>query len=292
MALISVSRPESLAGSRLTGGVPEPISGVFTMKRWAGILVAVLAVTVTADLAMAQRRPGGEGGRPGEGGQAGRPSGEGGRGGRPGEGGGRGGRPGEGGPGGGRGFSFPPSPIQTALDADKDGVISAKEIENAVAALRTLDKNKDGKLDRDELRPARPSFGGGRPGGGGPGAGGPSNRTSMVDRLLAYDKNKDGKISKEEAPEFLKQRFSSLDTDKNGSIEKKEIEAMVARFSNRGGRGGSSGRPGGAGGRPGEGGRPGGEGGRPRRPGGEGGGRPERSEGGGERPRRPSGDDA
>lgn len=252
------------------------------MKRWVGILVAILAVTVTADLAFAQRRPGGEGGRPGEGGEGGRPGRPGGEGGRPGEGGGR-----FGGPGGGRGFSFPPSPLQAALDADNDGVISAKEIENAVAALRGLDKNKDGKLDRDELRPARPSFGG-RPGEGrGPGEGGPGagNRPSMVDRLLAYDKNKDGKISKEEAPEFLKQRFDSLDTDKNGSIEKKEIEAMVARFSAGRGRGGQGGRPG-------EGGRPGGEGGRPRRPGGEAGGRPERPEGGGDRPRRPRGDDA
>ncbi len=56
-----------------------------------------------------------------------------------------------------------------ALDANRDGELSAKEIENAVVALKKLDKNKDGKLTPEELRP---QFGG--PGGpGGPGFGGP-----------------------------------------------------------------------------------------------------------------------
>jgi len=66
-------------------------------------------------------------------------------------------------------------PLFKALDANGDGVIDAKEIANAPAALKTLDKNKDGKLTSDELRP---NFGPGRPGGpggppGGPGAGKP-----------------------------------------------------------------------------------------------------------------------
>ena len=43
-----------------------------------------------------------------------------------------------------------------ALDVNHDGVIDASEIANAVAALKTLDKNQDGKLTQDELRPARP----------------------------------------------------------------------------------------------------------------------------------------
>ena len=47
----------------------------------------------------------------------------------------------------------PPPPLVIALDADKDGVISVKEIENAAAALKTLDKKNDGKLTREELRP-------------------------------------------------------------------------------------------------------------------------------------------
>ena len=47
------------------------------------------------------------------------------------------------------------NPIFAALDANHDGEIDANEISNAPAALRKLDKNGDGKLTRDELRPAR-----------------------------------------------------------------------------------------------------------------------------------------
>jgi len=61
-----------------------------------------------------------------------------------------------GGPGGrgpGRDFGPPNIPLLIALDTDKNGEISGDEIENATAALKTLDKNNDGKLTRDELRP-------------------------------------------------------------------------------------------------------------------------------------------
>ena len=75
----------------------------------------------------------------------------------------------------------------TALDSDGNGEISPEEIKGAVAALKKLDKNKDGKLTEDELRPnfggrggapgQRPSRGGEgrggqRPSGGGEGRGG------------------------------------------------------------------------------------------------------------------------
>jgi Ca2+-binding EF-hand superfamily protein len=46
-------------------------------------------------------------------------------------------------------------PIFTALDADHDGILSAAEIEHAANALRTLDRNGDGKLAIEEFRPAR-----------------------------------------------------------------------------------------------------------------------------------------
>jgi Ca2+-binding EF-hand superfamily protein len=44
-------------------------------------------------------------------------------------------------------------PVMAALDTDGNAEISAAEIEGAVAALKKLDKNKDGKLTNDELRP-------------------------------------------------------------------------------------------------------------------------------------------
>lgn len=48
----------------------------------------------------------------------------------------------------------PPSPLMHALDTDRDGALSAAEIANAPASLRALDKNGDGQLTGDELRPA------------------------------------------------------------------------------------------------------------------------------------------
>ena len=60
--------------------------------------------------------------------------------------------PGGGGPRGGR----PRPPLDAALDADQDGVIDNREMANAPAALKTLDKNQDGSLTLEEIRPFRP----------------------------------------------------------------------------------------------------------------------------------------
>jgi len=68
---------------------------------------------------------------------------------------------GPGGPGGRMGRRPPPSPLMEALDVNHDGVIDADEIANAPAELKTLDKNGDGKLTQDELRPSRPPMDGG-----------------------------------------------------------------------------------------------------------------------------------
>jgi hypothetical protein len=47
-------------------------------------------------------------------------------------------------------------PVLATLDADRDGVISEREIANAPALLRRLDKNGDGALTEDELLPPSP----------------------------------------------------------------------------------------------------------------------------------------
>ncbi len=124
------------------------------MKIASIAFAALLATLLCFDTLTAQRpdRPGGD--RPPRDGQEDGPRGR-----RPG--GPEGHRPG--------GHRPPPPPLMVALDTDRDGVISAKEIANAATALKTLDKNEDGKLTHDELRPERPGRPpegrGGRPGG-------------------------------------------------------------------------------------------------------------------------------
>ena len=59
------------------------------------------------------------------------------------------------GPGGAEGGMRIRLPIMAALDTNNDNTIDATEIEQASKSLKTLDKNSDGKLTPDELRPAR-----------------------------------------------------------------------------------------------------------------------------------------
>jgi collagen type III alpha len=67
----------------------------------------------------------------------------------------------------GQGRGLPPLPVLQALDANHDGEISSDEIANAVKALKSLDKDGNGKLTMDELMPARGGRPGGQPGQGG-----------------------------------------------------------------------------------------------------------------------------
>jgi predicted O-methyltransferase YrrM len=60
----------------------------------------------------------------------------------------------------------PPNPLLQIFDTDRDGTLSASEIDAAPAKLRERDANKDGKLTAEEL-PRGP----GRRGGFGPGRG-------------------------------------------------------------------------------------------------------------------------
>lgn len=82
------------------------------------------------------------------------------------------GRPGGPGGPGGPGPRFV-MPLMQALDANTDGTLDESEIANATVALKKLDKNGDGKLTGEELRPPRPDGTRGGPGGpgGGPGGG-------------------------------------------------------------------------------------------------------------------------
>ncbi len=142
------------------------------MKTKSTIALALLALGATALLASAQDNNPPSGGPPG------------------------------GGPGGPRGHRHPPLPIVMALDANHDGVIDAKEIANASAALKTLDKNGDGQLSLDEYMPPLP-----------PDLPADAPRPPLPLIVNALDANGDGVI---DATEIANAANALLTLDKNG----------------------------------------------------------------------------
>jgi hypothetical protein len=145
----------------------------------------------------------------------------------------------------------------TALDVDKDGKISAKEIENAARALQKLDKDKNGKLSQEEIGwppsfggGGFPGFGGGRGRGGFPGFDAQANRRPQrpdpdaegagssgtpkrrsffsVDQLQRLDRNDDGKITKEEIPKRMQELIlGRVDANDDGVIDKGELAKLA-----------------------------------------------------------------
>ena len=89
------------------------------------------------------------------------------------------------------------------------------EVQRAYDILRKLDKNKDGKIDADELKAAREQI-----------------VKDRVDYLFKeLDKNKDGKISRDEAQGMLRQDFDEIDRNKDGFIDREELtRAATARL--------------------------------------------------------------
>ncbi len=183
-----------------------------------------------------------------------------------------------------------PNPLVAALDTNGDRQISAEELQAATASLLTLDKNSDGKLTDDEMRPPRPD-GGGREGGpregagregagreGGPRDGGregaPRDGAGRGEgpqgRGQGSGQGPEGGPMGPPNPERLVEHAMHFDADGDGKLDKSEMMKFAQEFTSR------MGRPGGPGGEGGPG------GGRPGGPGPQGGG-PE-----GERPRRPA----
>jgi len=115
-------------------------------------------------------------------------------------------------------------PALAAIDANRDGELSAEEIAGAAKALLALDKNGDGKLSREEIG------GGGGPQGR-PGAGQPLvPGAGLRDRWKEADANGDGKLSKEEAPGPLKEQFDRIEANKDGVLDETEIQQFRRRM--------------------------------------------------------------
>ena len=118
------------------------------------------------------------------------------------------------------------NPLFAALDANGDGVIDEEELKNATAALKKLDRNKDGRLTEDEVRPAFGRGPGQLGGRGGPGLGA-ANVDEVVNRLLQFDKNADGRLSKDELPERMQGMFQRGDTNHDGFLSRDELVQLA-----------------------------------------------------------------
>jgi Ca2+-binding EF-hand superfamily protein len=147
------------------------------------------------------------------------------------------------------------SPALKAIDANGDKAITAAELADAPAKLRTLDRNSDGTLARNEVAVPTAALQAmlGRPGGAGPGRegrgeGGREGRgregrgereeeqipapgptaDELFASLISFDKNKDGKLEKAEVPGRMQGMFERADTDKNDVLDNTELKKLSA----------------------------------------------------------------
>jgi Ca2+-binding EF-hand superfamily protein len=118
--------------------------------------------------------------------------------------------------------------IYWVIDVPEQQPLNSQEIQRAYDALRKIDKNNDGKISDDELKQAR--------------ADRLKVRADSIFKMM--DKNNDGKISKDEARGLWSQDFDKLDANKDGSLDRSEVEKVLTP-ANHGGHTGT-GAPGAA----------------------------------------------
>jgi Ca2+-binding EF-hand superfamily protein len=56
----------------------------------------------------------------------------------------------------------------------------------------------------------------------------PARTSAVMRRFKAADRNDDGKLSKDEAPEFLRNHFDRMDSDKDGQLSPSELSRAAA----------------------------------------------------------------
>ncbi|MGL4370047.1 MAG: EF-hand domain-containing protein [Spirochaetota bacterium] len=99
------------------------------------------------------------------------------------------------------------------LDKDNDGKISAKEWSDNSAQFKKLDKNSDGYLTDDEMRPE-----------GGKGRGPkPEGKADGKGPFAEMDKDNNGRISESEWTAAHKAMFTRMDKNSDGSLSEDEM---------------------------------------------------------------------
>jgi len=100
-----------------------------------------------------------------------------------------------------------PAWAKVMFDTDNDGTVDLAEAKKAAAALfDQLDRDKDGTLDRRELR----------------------GRLTPKE-FAAADPDKDGTLTKDEYLAVVEQRFKAADPDNDGTLDAKELRSKAGR---------------------------------------------------------------
>jgi len=139
-------------------------------------------------------------------------------------------------------------PLRRALDANHDFELDTDEIAKASEVLKTLDKNGDGKIDREELRPPM----GPPPGGPGRGPEGrgfegrPPRDRDAVDRPPPPRDGEDGPPRPRDgfrpgggdaggrpSPERFVERAKSFDADGDGKLDETELRKFAESMAER-----------------------------------------------------------
>ena len=99
------------------------------------------------------------------------------------------------------------APQSVMFDTDNDGTVDLAEAKKAASALfDRLDRDKDGTLDRRELR-------------------GRLNPKELADA----DADKDGTLTEDEYLAVVEQRFKAADPDNDGTLDAKESRSRAGR---------------------------------------------------------------
>jgi Ca2+-binding EF-hand superfamily protein len=102
--------------------------------------------------------------------------------------------------------------VYYTIDVTEPETNPTEELQRTYDLLRKLDTNKDGKIDEKELAAFRET-----------------RKKERCDAMLKHmDKNGDGKISKDEARGLWADNFAQLDTNKDGFLDKAEVEKALA----------------------------------------------------------------
>jgi outer membrane protein assembly factor BamB len=121
-------------------------------------------------------------------------------------------------------------PVLVALDANGDKEISADEIKNASTALAKLDKDSDGKIVEDEVRPAGS---GDRQRGGPPGRPGRGGGFRFVPVHAALDADENNEVSEAEIKNAAV-ALPKLDKNQDGKLSEDEVGPPARRNSGAG----------------------------------------------------------